>query len=49
MFHKIKNMKKCTPSQAYKMFKGIIEINPSLCLIDDAIVEVCRKTKIFCL
>ena len=42
-------MKKYTPSQAYKMFKGIIEINPSLCLIDDAIIEVCGKTKISCL
>ena len=48
-FRTLKNMKKYTPSQAYKMFKGIIEINPSLCLIDDAIIEVCAKTKISCL
>ena len=35
--------------KAYKMLKGIIEINPSLCFIDDAIIEVCDKTKISCL
>ena len=48
-FRPIKNMKKYTLSKAYKMFKGIIEINPSLCFIDDAIIEVCGKTKISCL
>ena len=31
------------------MFKGIIEINRSLCIFDDAIIEVCGKTKISCL
>ena len=48
-FRTIKNMKKYTSSQAYKMFKGIIEINRSLCLIDDALIEVYDKTKISCL
>ena len=48
-FCTIKNMKKYTLSQTYKMFKGIIEVNPSLCLIDDVIIEVCGKTKISCL
>ena len=42
-------MKKYTPSQAYKTFKVITEINPSLYLIDDAILEVCGKTKLSCL
>ena len=31
------------------MIKGIIEINRSLCIFDDAIIEVCGKTKISCL
>ena len=48
-FRSIKNMNKYTPSKTYKMFKDIIEINLSLCLIDDAIIEVCGKTKISCL
>ena len=48
-FCTIKNMKKYTPSQAYKVFKGIIEINPSPCLTDNAVIEVCGKTKISCL
>ena len=47
--NKKKNMKKHAPSQTYKMFKGIIEISSSLCLTDDAIIEVCGKTKISCL
>ena len=42
-------MKKYTPSQAYKTFKVITEINPSLCLIDDSILEACGKTKLSCL
>ena len=46
---KKKKKKNYTPSQAYKMFKGIIEINRSLCIFDDAIIEVCGKTKISCL
>ena len=44
-----KKYKKYTPSQAYKMSKGIIEINRSLCIFDDAIIEVCGKTKTSCL